>query len=561
MKRLIATIALTTLTLTLPARAHFTWIVPSADGASAQLVMSEDLKPDDEGVSIDLLSGTKLFSRDLASGKETPLALNKSGNAFAISLAGEGTRVLHGAIDLGVTQRGSAPPNHLQYYTKTIVGDPFDARATLGEKDSPIELIPHRDGDGVKFQLMFDGKPAPQDQSLRVIMPDNTQDNFKTDAAGFTETFAAPGRYGVWGRHWIDSTGTLDGKEYKQIRQYAMLVVNIGAEPTKTASAANATKTKPTSAPAEIKGDAKPFAKMVEKAASFGAVAADGWLYVYGGHTADRHNYSTASVSGKFNRLKLDDPTKWEALPEGPKVQGMNLAALDDKVYRVGGMQPRNAEGEPDDNHSIAEVACFDPKASVWQKLPDLPAGRSSHDVAFIGHQLYVVGGWTMKGKDHPSEWLKSMNVLDLDATSPEWKSIPQPFARRALIAAVHNHKLFVMGGFDEDDEPHLDVDIYDPAAGAWSKGPAIPGAAMNGFSPAACEINGKLVLSVGTGEMFQLSADEMTWTLIGHNSPRIVHRLVPFGSSVLIIGGAMNAKMTGLIELIEIDHHAASTN
>src|SRR5688500_5501399 len=79
---------------------------------------------------------------------------------------------------------------------------------------------------------------------------------------------------------------------------------------------------------------------------SFGAAVSDGWLYVYGGHCARTHQYSTEAVVGTFHRLKLSNPKAWEELPGGPPLQGLALVAHGGKIYRVGGMQPRNKPGE-----------------------------------------------------------------------------------------------------------------------------------------------------------------------------------------------------------------------
>ena len=106
----------------------------------------------------------------------------------------------------------------------------------------------------------------------------------------------------------------------------------------------------------------------------------DGWAYVYGGHIAPTHVYSTAAVSGRFSRLRLADRSTWERLPDGPPLQGMNLAAHRGQIYRVGGMQPHNQPGEPQDVRSVADVARFDPAIGRWDMLPPLPAPPSSTD-------------------------------------------------------------------------------------------------------------------------------------------------------------------------------------
>src|SRR5262249_12500196 len=173
----------------------------------------------------------------------------------------------------------------------------------------------------------------------------------------------------------------------------------------------------------------------------------DGYLYVYGGHVGKTHTYSTQDVQGTFHRLKLDGGTKWEELPGGPSAQGLNLAAHGGKVDRVGGMQPRNASGEAEDIHSLADCARFDPKTGKWEALPSLPTGRSSHDVVVTGDKLVVVGGWHQRGKGKKFVWHDTVAVLDLAAAKPEWKSIPQPFQRRALERAPVGDKLDLNGG------------------------------------------------------------------------------------------------------------------
>ncbi len=519
------------------ALAHFPFVVPNADGATANLLMSETLEPDSE-VPIDLLAPTKLILRG-ADGKDVELSKTKKGHAMSLALPGGGTRVVHGVADLGIMKRGDKPPHWLIYYPKTIVGDAFDPTTTIGGT-TPVELVPVKIDGGTKIKYLFDGKPAANAE-MRVILPDGVQDDYKTDAEGLSPPFPQTGRYGVWARRWLDTPGEREGKQYVQIRQYATLVFDVPA----ANASAPAKKT-----PGE---NVRTFARLPEAAASFGAVASDGWLYVYGGHIADRHEYSTDTISGKFHRMNLADPTKWETLPGRAKVQGMNLAAYDGKIYRVGGMEPRNPPGEPVNNFSRDDVERYDPAAGKWESLPPIPQPRSSHDIAFVGSKLYVLGGWHMKGQDDDSEWLSNALVLDTAASEPKWESIPQPFSRRALIVASVDDKIYVMGGFDANDKPQLDVDILDTKTNTWSKGPAIPGRQFNGFSPAACVAGGKLYLSVGTGDLYTLSADGSTWEAQTKSTPRIVHRLIPNGNAVLILGGAAGEKMLDLIESVAL--------
>ena len=271
---------------------------------------------------------------------------------------------------------------------------------------------------------------------------------------------------------------------------------------------------------------------------SLGAVACDGYLYVYGGHSGQRHSYDNTTALGTFQRLKLDGGTAWEALPGGPGLQGLALVEHKGSIIRIGGMTPKNVPGEDGNLLSTAECRKFDVATKTWTKLPDMPAPRSSHDAWVMGDKLYVVGGWEMKGKDAKSTWPDTALVLDLAAKSPEWKSIPQPFQRRALACAGLGTSLYVIGGLDADGKVQQKVEVYDTATGRWTAGPDLPGKG-SGFSPAATATSSKLYVSSDDGELHMLSKDGKAWISLGKSqSSRMVHRIVFDREKLFLIGG-----------------------
>jgi hypothetical protein len=290
-----------------------------------------------------------------------------------------------------------------------------------------------------------------------------------------------------------------------------------------------------------------------EATASFGAVASDGWMYVYGGHVSPTHSYSIDAVSGSFNRWNLSSGV-WEALPGGPGLQGVGLAAHDRKIYRAGGMQPRNRKGEPEDQHSVDEAARFDPATRQWLPLPRLIAGRSSHDVVIAGNHLFVIGGWTMRGKES-QVWLDTIERLDLSAADAAWTSLPLPVRRRAFAAATVGARIYLVGGMDDRGRILNRVDIYDVARGTWSAGPTLPPGRNNGFSPAAATLEGRLYVSVADGRCFRLDPEGKTWERIGSATPRVAHRAVADSGRLLILGGADRGANLDVIEAIAIGH------
>jgi hypothetical protein len=297
--------------------------------------------------------------------------------------------------------------------------------------------------------------------------------------------------------------------------------------------------------------DLPPLPKPV---ASLGAIACDGHLYIYGGHAGKTHTYDTQSVLGTFHRLKLDGGTRWEELPAGPILQGMNLAGHGGKVYRVGGMTPRNEPGQPSDTVSVKTCAVFDPKAGKWEPLPDLPAGRSSHDLVVAGDKLVVVGGWEQKGKDAKTLWHDTALTLDLKAKDAKWESVPQPFKRRALTAAAVGTKVYVIAGLGEKGGDRQ-VDVLDVASGKWATGPKLPGDERVAFSPAAAVVNDRLVVNTNAGPLYRLNEPGDGWEKVGDAGvSRHVGRLIAHGSdSVILLGGAGGGGNVAEVEVIKL--------
>lgn len=307
---------------------------------------------------------------------------------------------------------------------------------------------------------------------------------------------------------------------------------------------------------------ADPPPPLPEAFSSFGAAACEGHAYVYGGHIGKTHGYSTESVTGKFRRLNLAAPAKgWEELPAGPGLQGLTVVAHGGKVHRLGGMRPRNKPGEKADNVSVAGCAAFDPKANTWSPLPDLPAGRSSFDAAVVGDTIVAVGGWEMKGAGNESDWHDTALLLDLSKSPPKWEAVKQPFMRRALTVAAVGGKVYAVGGLTDEGELERSVDVFDPKARTWAKGPDLPGPAMNGFTPAVCELGGRLYASPADGVVYRLAADGKAWEPVGTLAvTRYVHRMVPLGTDkLLVLGGASMSGNVSLSEAVEVGARPAA--
>ncbi len=182
---------------------------------------------------------------------------------------------------------------------------------------------------------------------------------------------------------------------------------------------------------------------------SFGAAAADGNVYVYGGQMEGAHQYHRDSQSGDLLRLRLTEPEKgWTKIADGKRVQGMAMVTYNGQLIRTGGLEARNAKGEEDDLVSTDEVVAWDIANEKWVEMPSLPIGQSSHDLALAGDRLYSVGGWMMHGKDGGEEWHDGGWVLDLTQIDAGWKPLPRMFeARRALATVATDTHVWAIGG------------------------------------------------------------------------------------------------------------------
>lgn len=309
-------------------------------------------------------------------------------------------------------------------------------------------------------------------------------------------------------------------------------------------------------------GDPPPLPKAVT---SFGAALCDDAVYVYGGHMGKAHAYSTETVSGALWRMSLTKRDAWEILPGDVPVQSPGIVAWKDKIILAGGMQPQNAPGSDQKLMSLDHVAMFDPKTKTWTKLPPMPEPRSSHALAVIGDQLYAVGGWPLKvGTPKPSpdapktkKWHDTMVVLDLTNLEAVWKTLPQPWTRRALAAVVFGGKLWCIGGMTDDNELSSAVDIYDPATRQWSSAPPVgeKDRAM-GFGCAACVAGGSLYVSPEGGTIYRTGPDAKVWTECGKlTKSRYFHQLIPMDQTHLMaIGGTSGGTPMDNVEITTVE-------
>lgn len=289
---------------------------------------------------------------------------------------------------------------------------------------------------------------------------------------------------------------------------------------------------------------------------SFGAAVVGSDLYVFGGHTGEAHSYSIETTLPDLLRLNLDAPEEWKQLAPGVRAQGAGLVAWRGNLFRLGGLVPGNTEDEKETLTSLADFARFDPGTGKWTSLPDLPEPRSSHDALVAGDTLYSGGGWNMSGPDREHVWHDTVIALNLGQPDKGWRTIDQPFKRRAIAMAAADGRIYFMGGMDENNETSRAVDIYNLKQDTWSTGPDLPPGPMGGFGAAACSVGNTVYVSTYVGKVFALSPGETDWREVAEQSgPRFFHRMVPGpdGTLVLIAGASRRDGHKADVEIVRV--------
>lgn len=533
------------------ANAHFIWLVPgnSADGKPVVNVYFGESAEDDSTDYLSRVKGIKL--RRVAGAKQaTDVAVTATDDGVFATTGLAGNSVVVTSHDLGVLDRGDSV-FRLKYYAKA--GPAITSTAWKKAKsadDIRLDLVPSFKNGKVRVKVVFDEKPIAGVE-LKAVGPGMDDFEGKTNAKGFvTFKVAESGLYSIRARHVEVAGGELDGKKYAETRHYSTIAVEI---PTPDSSIA-----------------VPRLQNLPLPVTSFGAAVIDDVLYMYGGHTGGAHSYSQKEQSNELTRLNLQSG-KWSTVIDGPHLQGLALVAQGGKLYRIGGFTAMNAEGEEHKLVSQSAVACFEPGSQAWTQLPGLPEPRSSHDAAVVGDSIYVVGGWAMDGEGD-SHWHETAWKLDLTQQPLKWESIASPpFRRRAIAAAAHDGKLFVVGGMQDEGGPTTKVGIYDPVKNSWTDGPGIyvkadakpedgekparnmSSGAMAGFGASAFATGGSLYVTTVQGNLQRLSADGSKWEVVSEDiTPRFFHRLLPLNARQLVVVGGSNMSI-GKFEEVEV--------
>ena len=226
---------------------------------------------------------------------------------------------------------------------------------------------------------------------------------------------------------------------------------------------------------------------LIEARSSLGVAALGTNIYAVGGWSSvEQKALATVEL---LDAATLSTRSRWVA---GPTMlhgrNGLKIAALDSKLYAVGGA---NTTG---DNLCTVEVLDADGKAvgHGWVAAPSMKICREGHGVAVLGGKLYAVGGLSDDAAP-----MTSMEIYDPRTKS--WSKGPDMNTGRFQFAlAVHDEKLYAVGGADSIGNPIQTSEIFDPVKNSWSVGPPLPSGRR---SSGAASMGGSIYVVGGIGE------------------------------------------------------------
>ena len=199
------------------ASAHWVWIVPEKDAArQAQLFFAHGLEPEDKASLMERIAEAKVWARDGDADKALEPAKKKT--FYQLTLP-KNVTTTGGINTYGVVAKGKDKPFLLIQCPKLVIGSDPRPWARL-----PLEMAPMRDGDAVRVQVFFEGKPAPAGLKISVHGDDDKKE-LTTDAKGIVTLKPGAGLVALTVPHTVATAGEHGGKKYEVTRYSASLVL------------------------------------------------------------------------------------------------------------------------------------------------------------------------------------------------------------------------------------------------------------------------------------------------------------------------------------------------
>jgi hypothetical protein len=203
-------------------QAHFLFvrILPPAEGGRAAEVYFSELAEAGDPRFVDKIAGTQLWLQK-SPGVFEPLVVHKAHDRLRAWLPASGSTVVVGRCQYGVLARPMQTPFLLRHFPKAVAGNPDELNRMKAHGKLPLEIVMTSEGGGLQFVALKDGQPVPRADFITVDAKlNNTKLTAGTDGKAAWKP-SQPGVYSVYTRDTRKESGTADGKNYEEVRDFA----------------------------------------------------------------------------------------------------------------------------------------------------------------------------------------------------------------------------------------------------------------------------------------------------------------------------------------------------
>ncbi len=223
---------------------------------------------------------------------------------------------------------------------------------------------------------------------------------------------------------------------------------------------------------------------------------------------------------------------RWEGpMPVFARMQPATATGPNGRIYVLGGLGRRIADGWPPPHDLLASAEVYDPGTNTWRELAPVREGRQLFSACFgTDGKLYAFGGYGHTGSvalqpDESSEAFEvraaemerkgleaSNSVEAYDPATNRWLGrSPMPIGLEGADAALGaDGKIYLVGGTRSYSNPvaRREVYVYDTRADTWSDGPPL-NTARQGLALVGTA-TGRLYAIGGTNEEREFSPREL---------------------------------------------------
>jgi N-acetylneuraminic acid mutarotase len=148
----------------------------------------------------------------------------------------------------------------------------------------------------------------------------------------------------------------------------------------------------------------------------------------------------------------------------------LQAAAVNGKIYAIGGGYLETKDGKPADNITSGYTEEYDPATDTWRERAPMPEGGTHNGIAVLDGKIYIAGGFA--GNRHT---LPTASLHSYDPATNTWRkltSLGGPLGSISLTAV--DGKIHAFGGrVVGEDMTVATHEVYDPKTDKWR--PAAP--------------------------------------------------------------------------------------